>query len=223
MSILIAPSLLSADYGRLAEAAKLAEEAGADLIHIDIMDGHFVPTLSFGPRLVASLKKEVKIPIWAHLMVERPEMFIPQFYEAGTEWLSIHLEASQHIHRHIFQIKELGLKAGLALNPGTPIHLMIDVLKDLDFVLLMTVDPGRGGQTLIESTRNKIRLLRNWIQGQRLQIPIAIDGGVTLDNMDQLIEDGVNIFVAGATIFDHEEPALIIKKMKEIGARRESQ
>lgn len=220
MSILIAPSLLSADWGHLAEAAKLAEEAGADLIHIDIMDGHFVPTLSFGPQLVASLKKKVKIPIWAHLMVEKPEAFIPQFYEAGAEWLSIHLEASQHIHRHIFQIKELGLKAGLALNPGTPIHLIIDILKDLDFVLLMTVDPGWGGQTLIESTRNKIRLLHNWIRGQRLQIPIAIDGGVTLDNMNILIENGVSIFVASSTIFGHEEPPLVIKKMKEIAARR---
>ncbi len=221
MSIMIAPSLLSADYGRLAEAAKLAEEAGADLIHVDVMDGHFVPTLSFGPQLVASLKKEVKIPIWAHLMVEKPETFIPQFYEAGAGWLSIHLEASQHIHRHIFQMKELGLKAGIALNPGTPIHLMIDILKDLDFVLLMTVDPGWGGQTLIESTRNKIRLLRNWIQGQRLKIPIAIDGGVTLDNMEILIDDGVTIFVAGATIFGHEDPASVIKKMKEVVASRQ--
>jgi len=220
MSILLAPSLLSADYGRLGEAAKLAEEAGADLIHVDIMDGHFVPTLSFGPQLVVSLKKIIKIPIWAHLMVERPETFIPQFHEAGADWISIHLEVSPHIHRHIFQIKDLGIKAGLTLNPGTPIHLMIDILKDLDFVLLMTVDPGRGGQSLIESTRNKIRLLRHWIQGQKLQIPIAIDGGVTLENMPGLIEDGVDIFVAGATIFHHQDPAMVIKKMKELASRR---
>ncbi|MCX7974518.1 MAG: ribulose-phosphate 3-epimerase [Candidatus Aminicenantes bacterium] len=212
----IAPSLLSADFARLGEAAKLAEEAGADLIHVDIMDGHFVPSLSFGPQLIASLKKILKIPVWAHLMVEKPDNFIFQFYEAGTDWLSIHLEASQHIHREIIQIKELKIKAGLALNPGTPIHFMIDILKDLDFVLLMTVDPGWGGQTLIESTRNKIRLLKNWIKGQNLEIPVAIDGGVTVDNMADLIKDGVDIFVAGATIFGHEDPAAVIRQMKEI-------
>lgn len=223
MTPLIAPSLLSADFTRLGEAAKLAEEAGADLIHVDIMDGHFVPSLSFGHQLVASLKKILNIPVWAHLMVEKPEKFISQFHEAGVDWLSIHLEASQHIHRDIVQIKELGIKAGLALNPGTPIHLMIDILKELDFVLLMTVDPGWGGQTLIESTRNKIRLLRNWINGQKLEVPIAIDGGVTVENMVGLMEDGVDIFVAGASIFAQEDPASVIKQMKALAARRKKE
>lgn len=223
MSPLIAPSLLSADFTRLGEAAKLAEEAGADLIHVDVMDGHFVPSLSFGHQLVASLKKILNIPVWAHLMVEKPEKFISQFHEAGVDWLSIHLEASPHIHRDIMRIKELGIKAGLALNPGTPIHLMIDILKELDFVLLMTVDPGWGGQTLIESTRHKIRLLRNWINGQRLEVPIAIDGGVTVENMRSLMEDGVDIFVAGASIFGHHDPASVIKHMKAMASGREKE
>ncbi len=222
MSILIAPSLLSADFARLGEAAQTAAAAGADLLHVDIMDGHFVPSLTFGPQLVASIKKIINLPIWVHLMVEKPENFVPQFHQAGADWVSIHVEASPHIHREICRAKELGLKAGLALNPATPIHILTEILKELDFVLLMTVNPGWGGQSLIEATRHKIRLLHNWVQGQKLNVPIAVDGGVTLENMAGLIEDGVNIFVAGATIFSHENPAQVIGQMKEITRRSQA-
>ncbi len=143
--IQIAPSILSADFSRIAEAVKLAEKAGADLIHIDIMDGHFVPNLTFGPKLVASLREKTSLPLDVHLMVENPRFFIPLFHEAGADWISIHIENSVHIHKDITLIKELDRKAGLAINPGTPFHLINDIVQELDYVLLMTVNPGWGG------------------------------------------------------------------------------
>lgn len=186
--IQIAPSILSANFAKIEETVKMAEEAGADLIHIDVMDGHFVPNLTFGPQLVAALKKNTSLPLDVHLMVENPGSFIPPFHEAGADWISIHLEASIHLHKDITLIKEFNKKAGLALNPATPIHLMNDILKELDFVLLMTVNPGWGGQKFIESCHMKISQLKNWIKGQKLQIPIEIDGGVKLENIEELIE-----------------------------------
>ncbi|MBL7082913.1 MAG: ribulose-phosphate 3-epimerase [Candidatus Aminicenantes bacterium] len=214
--IQIAPSILSANFAKIEDAAKIAEEAGADLLHIDIMDGHFVPNLTFGPQLVAALKKITSLPLDVHLMVENPRFFIPLFHEAGADMISIHLEASTHLHKDITLIKEFNKKAGVALNPATPIHLMHDILKELDFILLMTVNPGWGGQEFIESCHSKISQLKNWIQGQKLQIPIEIDGGVKLENMEELIMDGTEILVAGSSIFGEKNPRETIQKMKEI-------
>lgn len=221
--IQIAPSILSADFAKIEEAVKMAEEAGADLIHIDIMDGHFVPPLTFGPQLVSSLKKKTSLPLDVHLMVENPRSFVPMFQEAGADWISIHLEASAHLHKDISLIKEYDKKAGVALNPATPIHLLNDIIRELDFVLLMTVNPGWGGQEFIESCHSKISQLKSWISDQKLNIPIELDGGVKLENMEELIKDGVDILVAGSAIFGQENPQDVIAEMKEIAKKYERQ
>ena len=213
---LIAPSILSADFAKIEESVKMAEEAGADLIHVDIMDGHFVPNLTFGPKLVSSLKKKTTVPLDVHLMVENPRAFIPLFHDAGADWISIHLEATSHLHKDISFIKELKKKAGLALNPATPIHLMSEIIEELDYVLLMTVNPGWGGQHFIESSHDKISKLKNWIKDQNLDLSIEIDGGIKLENMEGLLKDGADIFVVGSGIFKVEDPWNTIIKMKEL-------
>jgi ribulose-phosphate 3-epimerase len=213
--ILLAPSILSANFARLGEAVQMAETAGADLVHVDIMDGHFVPNLTLGPQVV-SLKKMTSLPLDVHLMVENPGFFIPLFAEAGADWISIHVEASHHLHRDVTLIKELKKKAGLALNPATPIHLMNDIIKEVDYVLVMSVDPGFGGQKFVKATHRKIKNLKNWTNGQKLNIAIEVDGGVNLDNMESLIKDGAEILVAGAAIYGQADPPRIIAQMREI-------
>jgi ribulose-phosphate 3-epimerase len=212
----LAPSILSADFSRIADAVETAEKAGADLIHIDIMDGHFVPNLTLGPQLVASLRGRTALPIDVHLMVEEPRKFIPAFHEAGADWISFHLEASAHLHKDVSLIKELGRKAGLALNPATPISLMEEILGDLDFVLLMSVNPGWGGQKFIPSSLDKIRALKSWIADKKLDIPIEVDGGINLDNLADLVRSGTEIVVAGSAIYGASDPAAVIRKMQSI-------
>jgi ribulose-phosphate 3-epimerase len=217
--VLIAPSILSADFTRIAEAVKTVEEAGADLIHVDIMDGHYVPNLTFGPQLVASLKKKTSLPLDVHLMVDNPNAVIPWFLEAGADWISIHGEASVHLHRDISLIRDSGRKAGVALNPATPIHGFQDILKDLDFVLLMCVNPGRGSQKFIERSHERIRHLRRWIQVQHLTTLVEIDGGVNLQNIGVLARDGAQVFVAGNAVFNDPNPRQAVSLMKEIAGR----
>lgn len=217
--IRLAPSILSSDFARLGEAVQMAESAGADLIHLDVMDGHFVPNLTLGPQAVSSLKKATRLPFDVHLMVENPGFFIPLFHEAGADWISIHAEASAHLHRDISLIKELGRKAGIALNPATPIQVLQDILKEIDYVLVMSVNPGFGGQKFVESTRQKVRELRNLIRGQGLSVPIEMDGGINPANAASLIRDGVEILVVGAAIFAAKDPIRVISRLREIIAK----
>ncbi|MGB3861987.1 MAG: ribulose-phosphate 3-epimerase [Candidatus Aminicenantaceae bacterium] len=219
--IQIAPSILSADFTRIADAVKMAEDAGADLIHVDVMDGHFVPNLTLGPELVASLKDKTTLPLDVHLMVEKPELFIPLFQKAGADWISIHIEASVHLQKDIISIKEKGQKAGLALNPATPIHLMNEIIQDLDFVLLMTVNPGWGGQGFIQACHKKISHLKNWLTGQKLEIPIQVDGGIKFNNLEEVIQDGADIIVMGSGIYKEENPPEVIKAIKSLAKKYE--
>jgi ribulose-phosphate 3-epimerase len=213
---LIAPSILSADFARLEDAVRLVESAGADFVHVDVMDGHFVPNLTFGPRLVERLKAATRLPLDVHLMVSRPDIVAPWFIEAGADWISIHAEASPHLHRDVAAVKAAGRKAGVVLNPATPLAALDEILPELDYVLLMCVNPGRGSQPFIASSRAKIRSLRRKIQERRLAALIEIDGGVNLDNIAGLAADGAQIFVTGNAVFGAPDPAVVVRRMKSL-------
>ena len=213
---LIAPSILSADFSRLAEAVAMAEQGQADMVHVDVMDGHFVPSITFGEKLVSDLREKTNLPLNVHLMVDNPEKLIPGFLEAGADWLSFHLEVTPHVHRLLQLIKEAGRKAGLAINPATPVDLLGEVLEELDYVLVMTVNPGWGGQKFIPATRHKIKKLSQLIAERQLPILIAVDGGVKLDNLSTLFELGMNIAICGSSIYDAQDPVATIQKMKTV-------
>jgi ribulose-phosphate 3-epimerase len=215
---LIAPSILSADFSRLAEAVALAEQGQADLIHVDVMDGHFVPSITFGEKLVSDLREKTSLPLNVHLMVDNPEKLIPGFLAAGADWLSFHLEVTPHAHRWLQIIREAGRKAGLAINPATPVDLLSDVLEELDYVIIMTVNPGWGGQKLIPATKNKIRNLSRLISSRQLPVLIAVDGGVKLENLSALFELGMNIAICGSSVYAAENPVAAIKKMKMVAS-----
>lgn len=214
--IKIAPSILSADFSKLEEQIKLVEEGGADFIHLDVMDGHFVPNITFGPPVIKMLKKVTKVPFDVHLMIEKPDQYIKDFVDAGADIITVHQETCVHLHRTIQLIKSYGIKAGVALNPSTSIESIRYILDEIDMVLIMTVNPGFGGQFFIEQMKDKITDLRKLIDSRNLNIDIQVDGGIKLDNIKEVASYGVNIFVAGSAIFNSEDIIRTTKKFKGV-------
>lgn len=200
----LAPSILSADFSNLLEDIKKVEEAGCDMLHIDVMDGHFVPNITIGPLVLESLKGKTNLPFDVHLMIENPDKYITQFVNAGAHIISVHSEACVHLHRTIQHVREHNIKAAVSLNPATPLNVLEYVLEDLDMVLLMTVNPGFGGQDFIESSLNKIKALRKMIDDRGLNVDIQVDGGIKTDNVKKIVKAGANIIVAGSAIFKSE-------------------
>jgi ribulose-phosphate 3-epimerase len=199
--IKIAPSILSADFSRLGEQVAEAAKAGADYIHVDVMDGHFVPNITIGPAVVKAIRPHTSIPLDVHLMIERPPDYIKQFADAGADIITVHVEACPHIHRTIQTIKEAGVKAGASINPGTPVDRLDDILPDLDMVLIMTVNPGFGGQKFIENTLNKIKLMREKLDNGGFAAELEVDGGINVDVAPKVVKAGADVLVAGAAVF----------------------
>lgn len=216
-SVKIAPSLLSADFSRLGADIEMVEKGGAEVIHYDVMDGHFVPNLTIGPLVLKDIRKCTKLPIDVHLMIENPDQYIPDFAKAGADWISVHVETCPHLHRTIQLIKELGKKAGVVLNPHTPLSSIDEILPEVDFVLIMSVNPGFGGQKLIPSCIDKIANLKSILKERNLEhIFIEIDGGVKLDNLKTVIDAGTEVVVSGSGIFNTEDPITTIQQMKQV-------
>ncbi|MEY3573652.1 MAG: hypothetical protein RLZZ617_250 [Bacteroidota bacterium] len=213
---ILAPSVLSAPFGRLAEAIQTVESAGADWLHLDVMDGKFVPNISFGQPVVRAIRSITKLPLDVHLMIEDPGRYAQDFVKAGADYLTVHLEACTHLHRNIHQIKDLGIKAGVAINPHTPVESLLPVLADLDLVCLMSVNPGFGGQTFIPSAMSKLHALNQYRQERGLRFGIEIDGGVDLSNALALMEAGANVLVAGQSVFGQADPAAAVRAFKAI-------
>ena len=213
--IKLAPSILSADFARLLEDVKKVEKAGCEYLHIDVMDGHFVPNITLGPGIVKSLRKDVNMVFDAHLMIENPDNYIKEFADAGCDIIVVHQEACTHLHRTIQNIKSHGIKAGVALNPATPIETIKYVLQDVDMVLLMSVNPGFGGQSYIPVVTEKIKELKALIDKMNLDIDIEVDGGVKPSNIAEVVNAGANVSVAGSAIFNAGNIDEAVKSLRE--------
>ena len=210
----IAPSILAADFTRLGEEIAKVEAAGADMLHVDVMDGHFVPNLTIGPPVVKAIKAVTNLPLDVHLMVEQPDGLLPDFIEAGSDNLTVHVEACRHLHRTVQSIKDAGVRASVVLNPATSLHALDEILPDVHMVLLMSVNPGFGGQRFLPSTLDKIRQLRAQITERRLPVAIEVDGGVKADNAAEICAAGADVLVAGTAIFGNADYGAAIRSLR---------
>ncbi|WP_394137033.1 ribulose-phosphate 3-epimerase [Cytobacillus oceanisediminis] len=210
----IAPSILSADFSNLGEEIKDVERGGADYIHVDVMDGHFVPNITIGPLIVDAIRPVTKLPLDVHLMIENPDAYIEAFAKAGADYITVHVEASRHLHRTVHFIKSFGVKAGVVLNPATPVNAIEHIIEDIDMVLLMSVNPGFGGQKFIPSVLSKIAAVKEMADSKGLEIEIEIDGGVNEETAKQCIDAGANVLVAGSAIYNQTDRAKAIAALK---------
>jgi len=212
--VLIAPSLLAADFGRLTEEVQAVAKAGADWIHVDVMDGHFVPNITIGPFVTEAVRRSTSLPVDVHLMIEQPERYVADFIAAGADRVGIHVETCPNLHRSVAQIREAGAKACVVLNPATPASSLEHVLRDIDQVLIMTVNPGFGGQKYIESMRGKIETVRRWIDEGDLAVDLQVDGGIAPDTIASAHRAGANVFVAGSAIFGRSDYVGAIRDLR---------
>ncbi|CAH0149007.1 ribulose-phosphate 3-epimerase [Priestia megaterium] len=210
----IAPSILSANFSKLAEEIREVEAGGADYIHIDVMDGHFVPNITIGPLIVEAVRPVTTLPLDVHLMIENPDQYVPMFAKAGADILTVHAEACTHLHRTIQLIKEHGMKAGVALNPATPIDVVKHILEDIDLILLMTVNPGFGGQNFIPNVLPKIEQISQLIEIRHFSIEVEVDGGINEETARKCVEAGANVLVAGSAIYNQEDRAGAISQIR---------
>lgn len=220
--ILIAPSILSADFARLGEEIEAVDRGGADVIHVDVMDGHFVPNITIGPLVVEAARRATDKPLDVHLMIDNADEYIDQFVDAGADWITVHVEACTHLQRTVSYIRELGLKSGAVLNPATPLETIEFVLDDLDLVMLMSVNPGFGGQTFIPATLEKIRRLKTMIDSRGLRTGIEIDGGIGFETIGPAARAGANIFVAGSAVYGSASYAETIDMLRALAKQETS-
>jgi ribulose-phosphate 3-epimerase len=216
----IAPSILSANFLKLGEEIRAAEEAGADMLHIDIMDGHFVPNITIGPFIVEAIHTITSLPLDVHLMIEEPDKYLEDFIKAGADYLTVHYEASVHLHRTVHFIKENGIKAGVSLNPATPVWSLDHILPDMDMALIMSVNPGFGGQGFIQMSTDKIKTLKRLISEKGLHTLIEVDGGVKLDNALDIVSAGADILVMGSAFFHSKDYGKIVRQFRDIVKNR---
>ena len=212
--VMIAPSILSADFTRLGEEIRKADEAGADMIHIDVMDGHFVPNISVGQEVVRGIRKATGLPFDVHLMIEDPDRYLSDFVNAGADMITVHLEATSHLYRTVQWIKESGKKAGVSINPATPVWSLENILSEVDLVLVMSVNPGFGGQCFIPQSIDKIRTLKRTIRERGLDVLIEVDGGVKIDNAREIADAGADILVMGSAFFDSEDYSEVVRRFR---------
>ena len=214
--IKLAPSILSADFARLGEQVAEASKAGADYIHVDVMDGHFVPNITFGAPVVASLRGWTQLPLDVHLMIEQPERYISDFANSGANIITVHTEACPHLHRTIQIIKELGVKAGVALNPASSLSMIDEIMPQVDLILIMSVNPGFGGQAFIPKTLEKISRLRRVLDSRKVNVEVEVDGGITINNASSIVQAGANVLAIGASVFNAKEGiSQAIQKIRE--------